>query len=1051
VTETRLNSPSNNRPPHYNWIVEFSIRQPVLANLAFVIIMVVGLWALFTLPRDINPDVSFETAVVITPYPGATPEDVEKLVTIPLEDEIRNVKDLNRVYSRSEENLSVIVVEFDTGTPIKERVRDLRDEVDKVKDLPEETEDTQIIELDTGGIPMISVILSSGSIAEHDLKEIAEDLQDELEDIPGVSSVNLAGVREREIWISADRSRLERYRLSLSAVAEAVSRRNRNIPAGTVDIGEEEALVRTVGEYRSVEEIPGTIVLFFRPGHTVRVRDVATVEDTFEDPSTESRINGRPAVSLSVLKEKEADAHTVVAAAKAIVTQRMSLIPSPPRVDYVGDMTVLIDQSLGVLWNNALIGLVLVIFTLMFFVGTRNAVLAGLGIPFSFLATFAVMKWTGMSINGVSIFALVLVLGIVVDDAIIVIENIYRYLEKGLAPLDAARYAGEVAAPVIASVTSTMAAFLPMLIMTGIIGEFLGVIPKIVTIALAASLLEALFILPSHIADFGRARKRPPLGDPVFRFLLKIYRRLIIVSLGNRIMVLTLVLVLAVVGVMLVPYLGIDMFPDDDIPQFSVRLEAPEGTPLDATSALLARVEEKALTLPAEEIKAVFGRTGVIYQENDETIRGTNVGEVMVELVVKDERRRSIDEIIDDLRGRIGVIPGIRSVEFHKIEGGPPEGAPVAVQVKGRTLDGVEPLVMEIKRILAEIPGTKDIKDNYIPGKDLLTIEVDPERAARYGLSPALIGIEVRAANDGRKASVFRDGDEEVDIIVKLEKSDRNSAETLRSLRIAAPSGEMVPLENVAEISLVPGPSKIRHLDFERTVTVTADLDKEKTTSVRANQAFAAEVPALLARFPGFTIEQGGEYKKTQESFESLGRAFLIALLVIYTILGIQFQSFLQPLVILLTVPFAFIGVITGLLVNGHPFSLVSMVAVVALAGIVVNDSLVLVDFINKRRASGISLYRSIVRSGIVRMRPVIMTSLTTIVGLLPMSLALGGESPVWEPLATSLIWGLVFSTFLTLFVIPVAYSLLAEWTRNLKPERAGPGMSPAYPRRKRR
>jgi multidrug efflux pump subunit AcrB len=1012
VTETRLSSPSKNRTLHSNWIVDFSIRQPVLANLAFVIIMVVGMWSLFDLPRDINPDVSFETAIVITPYPGATPVDVEKLVTIPLEDEIRSVKDLNRVYSRSEENVSVIVVEFDTGTPIKERVRDLRDEVDKVKDLPEETEDTEIIELDTGGMPMISVMLSSGSISEHELKEIAEDLQDELEDIPGVSSVNLAGVREREIWISADRSRLERYHLSLSGVAEAVSRRNRNIPAGTVDVGK---------------------------------------KDTFEDPSTESRINGRPAVSLSILKEKGADAHTVVAATKEIVVQRMALIPSPPQVDYVGDMTILIDQSLGVLWNNALIGLVLVIFTLMFFVGTRNAVLAGLGIPFSFLATFAVMKWVGMSINGVSIFALVLVLGIVVDDAIIVIENIYRYLEKGLAPLEAARYAGEVAAPVIASVTSTMAAFLPMLIMTGIIGEFLGVIPKIVTIALAASLLEALFILPSHLADFGKSRKKPPLGDPVFRFLLKIYRRLIVVTLGNRIMVLTLVMVLAVVGIMLIPYLGIDMFPDDDIPQFSVRLEAPEGTPLDATSAILARVEEKALTLPAEEVKAVFGRTGVIYQENDETIRGTNVGEVIVELVEKDERRRSIDEIIDDLRGRIGAVPGIRSAEFHKIEGGPPEGAPVAVQVKGRTLDGVEPLVAEIKKILGEIPGTEDIKDNYLPGKDLLTVEVDPERAARYGLSPALIGVEIRAANDGLEASVFRDGDEEVDIIVKLEETDRNSAGALRSLRIAAPSGEMVPLENVAEISLIPGPSKIRHLDFERTVSVTADLDKEITTSVRANQAFAAEVPGLLARFPGFTIEQGGEYEKTQESFESLGRAFLIALLVIYTILGIQFQSFLQPLVIMLTVPFAFIGVITGLLVNGHPFSLVSMVAVVALAGIVVNDSLVLVDFINKRRASGISLYRSIVRSGMVRMRPVIMTSLTTVVGLLPMSLALGGESPVWEPLATSLIWGLVFSTFLTLFVIPVAYSLLAEWTRNLKFERIGSEMAPAHPRRKRK
>jgi CzcA family heavy metal efflux pump len=1041
------------KPVPSNWIVDFSIRQPVLANLVFVIIMVVGLAALFDLPRDINPNVSFETAVIVTPYPGATPGDVEKLVTIPIEAEIRDVKDLNRVYSRSEENVSVIVVEFDTGAPIKERVervRDLRDEIDKVGDLPEETEATQVFELDTGGIPMISVVLSSETITEHDLKDVAEDLQDALEEIRGVSSVSLAGVREREIRVSADRSLLERYGTSLTEIAGAIARRNRNIPAGTVDVGREEALVRTVGEYQSIDDIPGTIIRTHRPGHSVRVRDVAVVEDTFRDPTTESRINGRPAVSLSILKEKDADAHTVVAATRSIVAEIMATMPSPPQVNYVGDMTVLIDQSLGVLWNNALIGLALVIMTLMVFIGTRNAILAGLGIPFSFLATFAVMKQLGMSINGVSIFALVLVLGIVVDDAIIVIENIYRYLEKGLSPLEAARHAGEVAAPVIASVTSTMAAFLPMLIMTGIIGEFLGVIPVIVTIALAASLLEALFILPSHLADFGRPRRRPPLGDPVFRLLLRLYRRLIIVVLGNRPIVLGLVVVLAVVGVMLIPYLGIDMFPEDDIPQFSVRIEAPEGTPLAATGRIMARVEKGALTLPKDEVRAVFSRIGVIYQENDETIMGSNVGEVVVEVVEKDERARSIDEIIDDLRRRIGTVPGIRSVEFHKMAGGPPEGAPVAVQVKGKSLDGVEPLVAEIKRILGRIPGVEDIRDNYRRGKDILSITVDPERAARYGLSAESIGVEVRAANDGLDASVFRDGDEEVDIVVTLKEEDRHTVASLRALKIAAPTGEMVPLVNVATVSFAPGPSKIRHLDFERTVSITADIDGETNTSVGANQTFAAEVPALLARFPGFTIEQGGEYEKTQESFKSLGRAFLVALLIIYTILGIQFQSFLQPLVIMLTVPFAFIGVITGLLVNGFPFSLVSLVAVVALAGIVVNDSLVLVDFINKSRAAGTSLYRAIVRSGMVRMRPVIMTSLTTIVGLLPMSLALGGESPVWEPLATSLIWGLFFSTFLTLFVIPVAYSLLAEWTGRWKIERFGNEMPAATPRRKR-
>ena len=1024
-------------PKKSMWLVEFSLSQPVLANLTFIILMIIGLHALFNLPRDINPDVSFETAIIYTVYPGATPEDVEKLVTIPIEDAIKNIKDLNRVISTSQENISNVVVEFTTGADIKERVRDLQDDVDKVKDLPEEAEDPVIFELDTSGWPVVSVVLYSASHPEGFMKEITEDIQDKLEDIPGVSSVNLAGIREREIQVSAQRAKMERYNLSLGHLAAAISTRNQDFPAGKIEMDREEFLVRTVGEYRDVKEIAETIIRTNGPGDVVRVRDVATVKDTFEDPTTYSRFNGKPGMGLSVLKEKDADTHAVVRATRETVHEYLSTVSTPPEVSFINDMTVLIDDSLGVLQNNALIGLVLVILSLMFFIGLRNSILAGVGIPFCFLLTFAVMRWMGYTLNGITVFSLVLVLGTVVDDAIIIIENIYRYMESGLTPKEAAHYAGEVATPVISSVTTTMAVFVPMMMMVGIVGEFLSYIPKIVIVTLLASLIEALFILPSHVSDFGKPMRKHPPGDRVIRWLQKRYRRLIFSFLRNRGIVIVTVLVFAIVGAFMIPYLGVDMFEDEEFSQFSVRLKAPEGTSLTVMAQIVSSVEKSALTLPDEEVTGVLGWTGIIYGEYGvET--GSHVGEVTVDLVEKEDRERSLDEIIEDLRTRVGTVPGIRSIEYHTLEGGPPVGEAVSIQVKGKTLEGVDPLVDEIKGILKNIPGVKDIRDDYSPGKNQLSIRVNPERAARYGLTAAAIGAEIRASNEGIIASVFRDGDEEVDIVVRHEGKDRSSPAAIGSLRIVSPSGDLIPLGNVSDISYGPGPSNIYRRDFERTVRVTADVDTDIITSARANQAFTPSIQSLLAKHPGFKIEQGGEYEKTRESFASLTRAFIIALLLVYMILGVQFQSFSQPLVIMLTVPFAFIGVISGLLINGHSFSLVAFVAVVALAGIVVNDSLILVDFINKKRESGISLYRAIVRSGIVRMRPVMMTSLTTIFGLLPMSFSLGGASVVWKPMADSIIWGLVFSTMLTLLVIPVAYSYLAEWTLKWNKERFG-------------
>ena len=1008
----------------------FFVKQPVFVNLLFFVAIVAGLLTFFDMPVELNPDVSFETAAVVTQYQGASPEEAEELVTIPIEDEIKKLDGINRLVSISAENRSTIVVEYESEIEdLKEAVRELRDAVDGVDDLPEEADDPLVLEFGTSSMyPVITAVLSSHDMPESKMKELAEDIQDELEEIDGVSSVSIAGIREREIWVEVSPQKLYGYELSVRNVVDALRLANLDLSAGKIKTSKKEYLVRTLGQFNDVRDIESVVIKASPTGRHILVSDVGRVRDTFEEEETRSRLRGKPAVSLSVLREKGGNNFNIVRETKRTVREMLEGTSYTIETAYINDSTILIGRVVQRLRNNALFGLSLVVLTLYLFVGFRNALFAGIGIPFSFLCTFVLMHIADITINTLSLFSLILVLGIVVDDAIVMIENMYRYVEDGLPTEEAAiSGASQVAMPVLASVLTTVAAFLPLLLMVGIIGSFLAVIPLVVSFALLSSLFEAFIILPSHVTEFGKRGGEPLIGDHAFGVMKRIYRRAIVRVLRFRYVFLLVILILAAGGGYLAFFvLERDLFADEEISQFSCRIHTAVGNRLEQTDEIISQIEKLAMEIPSSEVSAVLSRTGIII--GDYMIeRGTHLGEVMVDLVEEEERDRMSDEIIAQLRSHVEKISGITSLEFAKVETGPPVGKPVAVQVRGKDYAVLEAAADEVKRMLAKIQGVKDIHDDLEPGKREVRIHIDQGKANLYGLTNNQIALAVRGAFEGLEATTFRTGGEEVDVIVKFEEANRRGLGDFERIKLQTPKGDLVPLYSVANVNLERGYALIIRRDFERTVMVMAEIDSSVTKSTRVNRILETRIPELEARYPGTKLKLGGEYEKTQESFSSLARSFLIAIVVIYMILATQFRSFSQPLVIMITVPFSFIGVVLGLLVMEYPFSLVAFVGVVALAGIVVNDSLVLIDFINKRRRKGLSRWRAIIQSGKIRMRPILLTTITTVLGLLPMGLGIGGKSRVWGPMANTIIWGLSFATILTLFFIPAFYAIVDD------------------------
>ncbi len=1022
-------------------IAKFSVRNPVFVNLVMVGLFCFGAISLVSMPQELNPQIDFNWVIVSIPYPGASPEEVESLIVEPVEAEIHDLDKLDELQSSAGEGLALFLIKFEdmSESEFREIYTDLKARIDRV-DLPEEAEDPDVDDFDSGDFLPILTVNMAYTIPEENAQIVAEDLEEDLKNISGVARSQVSGLPEREIWIEVDPTRLTARGLSVLDVVRALQARNLNVPGGTLTYRAKEYAIRSLAEYRSVEEIRETIIRAAPGGETVRIRDVARVKDRREEPRVLSRLNGEPSITFSLSKTTDANTNDVILAVKETVSRYEERVPDGISFSFTDDNSVYINRVIAALRNNAITGMILISLVLWLFLGSWNAFLATLGIPVSFFITFILLSFSGYTINGSTLFAMVMVLGIIVDDAIIVIENCHRYRLRGRSASESAVLGtDEVTKPILSSVGTNIAAFLPLILLPDVMGKFMRVIPLTFALALAASVIEAFVLLPSHYAEWTRRSKAHKRGEqPFFRRLRRIYGRLLVRTLRRRYWVIGCLVVVLAGAVMLIPLLGVDFYSGEEFDAFKVLIKFPEGTSLEESDRVTRAYEAEALRLSDEDVAGVVTNVGLL-QSNTEWVTRKSVSQVIVQLKPREERARVSDDLIAVLRERTEHIAGPASVVFEKFTGGPPEGKPISVKVQGRYLDRMKEAALALQDSLRRIPGTLEVTDDFPPGKDAIRIEVDEDRAALYGFSAQEVALNVRYAFDGVEATKFRDGDEEVGVIVQYDRKERSAVEDVLNVQVTNSSGSTVALRDMVSFSIGPGRTQIQRFNQKRTIFVTGEVDEAETSLDRINARMLEIFPSIEAHYSDVSFVIGGEFTDFMEAFEDIAALFAISLILMFVILGSQFNSYAQPLVILTAVPFAIIGALLGLLISGNPFSLTAMFGFVGLAGIVVNDAIVMVAFINRRRrkdGSVTNIWRSIVNAGRLRLRPIILTSVTTISGLLPMAIGIGGKSALWSPLANVILFGLLVSTILTLFVIPCFMAALDDIKRERRKAR---------------
>jgi multidrug efflux pump subunit AcrB len=1014
-------------------IPSFAVRQPVLVNLVAISMVVIGALVMGVMHRESLPMLPTGWGTVTTVYVGASPEEIEQLITIPVENGVGDVDKVEEIWSASKEGVSYVSFKFDSDVEdITSAIMEVSNEINRIDDLPIDAERPVVREVKVD-FPTIAVAVR-GEVPEVVLRQVGKDLADRIERLPGVSGTWRNGIRDREFRVDVHPDRLAAYQLPLTAVTDALRFRAANVPAGTTKGEDDARLVRGMTRVNDIEDLANVVIRPDSRGGSVRVGDVAEVRDTFAPGKFSGRVNGEPAIVLTVRKEEQADSVLISQDAHALVDRLRPTLPPGVTIDLFGDAAAEVKHSLGTLYMNAAVGLLLVLLLLWVAIGARNATMAAIGLPVALAGAIIAMYMMGITINMMSLMALILCLGVVVDDAIIIIENIYRHMEEGMPRRQAAVVGTqEVFWPVVSSTLTSWAAFLPLLLMEGVLGTAFAIIPKVVVASLAASLIEAMFVLPSHMADFGRISKLKTAesGPPKTRLqrasarILNAYERILRGSLRRRGTVVfgAYALCALMIGVAFT-FKDVILLTEGDPDMFDVRVHMPTDASKEETEGLLAELDARILELDSPDVEATVAVRGMTRTDMGFS-SGDHLGMVTVFVVPATERSslRAGRDLVTQVSGLYDDVVGPSRLEVVEVRPGPPRGAPVAVRIQG---EDYERLVELAEQVLAEVrvtQGTRNSNHDYELGKQELQIKVDEQRAALHGLTPEMVSAWLRSAFGATPASTLREGDDEIDIVVQLREDVQKDPARIASLQLIAPSGDEVAIREISDISHGRGPGAIRHYQQKRVVSVLSHIDEDVTNSGEVNSTLRKNLGSLAAANPDIRFEFGGQFEETQESVDSLLRAFIVAMLLIYTILATQFKSFSQPTVVMAAIPLAFIGVTAGFLLSAKPIGLIALVGVVGLTGIVVNDSLVLVDFINKRRDRGMALDEAIVESGLLRLRPIFLTSVTTIAGLFPLSLAT--ESlPHLAPLAQVIVYGLTFSTLLTLLVVPCLYRL---------------------------
>ncbi|MDX9758364.1 MAG: efflux RND transporter permease subunit [Bacteroidota bacterium] len=1046
----------------------------VAVYILVMIIVLFGLDSYLGLPREAAPDITIPFVIVSVPYPGVSPGDMEGLVTMQLEQEFKTLKDVKQVTSSSKEGLATVFIEFETGVDVDEALRRVRDKTNTARSsLPTDILEPIISEINFSEFPILYVNIG-GEVGLPRLKTIAKDLQDRIEGIPGVLSADITGDLEPEVQINCDVDRLKGYDISFSDVVSAIQAEHITIPGGSIDNGTTDYTVRVPGEYKNPAPIEDIIVKM-RNGQPIYVRDVAQVTFAFEDRKTYARLNDEQVVTLPVKKRAGENLVRIAEDVRTTIAAFLPTLPKGVTVEVTNDQSIMIEERVYELENSIMTGMFLVILVLFMFFGVKNAILISTAIPLSMFMGFIVLSIMGVTLNFVVLFALVLVLGIVVDDAIVVIENIYRHQQEyGENLITAAKKAtSEVAVPVTTATLTTIAAFLPLLFWPGVVGDFMSFLPITLIATMLSSLVVAFVISPVQGSVFinyrkeiakarhnlehpSRWRKYNPftiayhwVDEKFFPAAQKQYVGALGWTLNHKKKTIfgSFALLIVVIVVFGMFNSGVEFFPNTQPAQLTVMITTPPGTPLEVTNDITLLVERKLKEIDGYgDIE--FRVTSVGASNNPFDFGGSSISNksnYALSMYAKKERRQSSFETLDEIRDATKNIPGA-DVKVEVQQMGPPVGEAVNIEIAGEDFAQLRALSAAVQEQIRDIPGLVDLDDDYDSGKPEVQVIVDREKAALLEMSTAQIGSTVRTAVNGTEAAKFRVGEDEYKITVRLRADQRQTPEDIQNLNITFMNrrGQLlsVPLTSVAQVVRTTGLTDIRRKDYKRVVTITADAQGRLANDV------LADVKSRLASFAmpaGYSISFAGEQKEQEEAASFLFRALLVTVFLIFLLMVSEFNSIKVPFVIMVSVLLAQIGVLIGLLVTRQPFGIIMTgVGIIALAGIVVKNAIVLLDFAKQKVAEGMPLEDALLEAGRTRLRPVVLTAVSTILGVIPLAtgididwrkftLVVGAESSdFWRGLGIAIISGLSVSTFLTLVVIPTMYAYLEESHQSL-------------------
>lgn len=1024
------------------FISGMSVKRPVTTLMVMLIAVLLGFISLGRLPVDLYPEIEVPVAIVSVNYSGVAPAEMETLISKPLEQSLSTLSNLDEISSISSEGSSLVVVQFQYGTDMDFAALEMREKVDLIKGaLPDGAGTPLVLKIDPNAMPVIELSMASDLPLDKLQSIVEDDILSRIERLEGVASVSTFGGTEKEISVELDPSKMSGYSLSVAQIQNILRSENLNLPGGTVKRGDQELLVRTTGEFKSIEDIKN-IPISLRSGEVIRLYDIATVQEDFKDIDSLSRFNGQTSIGVSISKQSIANTVNV---AEGVLQEVAKLQNEYPQIEMevAVDQSEFISKSIGNVATSAIGGgLIAVVVLFLFLRNIRSTFIVAISIPVSIVATFALMYFSNLTLNLVSLGGLALGVGMLVDNSIVVLENIYRLAEEGYdikkASVEGTR---QVSMAVIASTLTTVAVFLPIVFVEGFTAIIFKQLSYTVTFSLIASLVVALTVVPmlsSKILRVGEVKKRQHKGFSLGRIFdvfstgidktSNQYSKLLSTALAHRVIAIVAAVAILVSSVFLVATVGTEFFPAEDEGSYTVTIDMPFGSSLEQNDEITKKVEDIIEQIP--ETDRVFTRIGGsdMFQA-----ASTNSSSINVNLIEISERERSTADVVQEVRQQVEQIPG---AEFTVAEassmsgGGGPAASPVSIAIKGDDLETLQQIGIEFRDIIKEVEGISQPELDVSDGEPEARVIIDRNRASIYGITAGEVANGLKNAVEGVKATTLKTGEDEIDIRVSLDETVKSSVENMKQIEISTPSGRVVTLGQVAEIEFDNSPTQITRVGQVRTLSVNSDIVGRDLGSV------VADIEDKLEEYPmpdGYSYDFTGEQEQLAEAFSGLILALGLSIIIVYMILASQFESLLHPLTVLLSVPFGLSGGFIGLFITGRTLSVPAFIGVIMLSGIVVNNAIVLVDYINQLRATGMKRNEAIIKAARDRFRPIMMTTLTTVLGLLPIAIGLGEGSGTTAPLAVVVVGGLTLSTVLTLSFIPVMYTVFDGASEKLK------------------